>query len=80
MLLYGDADWPGDLDDSKLTSGYRFKLNGAIISWKSKKQTCVVLSTAKVEYMALERVAQLVVWMQCLLYNFNEAHVDSALI
>ncbi len=43
---YSDADWAGDLDDRKSTSGYLFMLGGAAISWKSKKQTAVALSTA----------------------------------
>ena len=53
---YSDADWAGDLDDRKSTSGYIFQMGGAAISWRSKKQTCVALSTAEAEYMALASV------------------------
>lgn len=35
---FSDADWGGDLDDRKSTSGYLFQLSGASISWRSKKQ------------------------------------------
>ena len=41
---YSDADWAGDVNDRKSTSGYVFKLSGAAISWRSKKQSCVALS------------------------------------
>ena len=41
---FSDADWAGDLDDRKPTSGYIFQLSGAAISWRSKKQACAVLS------------------------------------
>ena len=43
---YSDADWAGDIDDRKSTSGYMFKIAGASVSWRSKKQSCVALSTA----------------------------------
>ena len=41
---FSDADWAGDIDDRKSTSGYLFQVGGASISWKSKKQSCVALS------------------------------------
>ena len=50
---FSDSDWGGDLDDWKSTSGYLFHLGGAAVSWRSKKQTCVALSTAEAGYMAL---------------------------
>ena len=49
---YSDADWAGDIDDRKSTSGYLFKLSGASISWRSRKQSCVALSTAEAEYIS----------------------------
>lgn len=64
---YSDADWAGDLDDRKSTSGYIFTLAGAAISWRSKKQTCVALSTAEAEYVALAIAAQEVVWLRQLI-------------
>ena len=61
---YSDADWGGDLDDRKSTSGYLFQLSGAAVSWRSKKQTCVALSTAEAEYMALASAAQEAMWLR----------------
>jgi len=49
LVGYLDSDWAGDLDGRKSTSGYLFKLCGAPISWRSKKQTSVALSTAEAE-------------------------------
>ena len=43
----------GDLNDRKSTSGYTFHTSGATVSWRSKKQTCVALSAAAAEYIAL---------------------------
>jgi len=44
---YSDSDWGGDLDDRKSTSGYLFQISGGPVSWRSKKQSCVALSTAE---------------------------------
>ena len=64
---YSDADWAGDVGDRKSTSGYVFLLGGAAISWKSSKQTCVALSTAEAEYVALAAAAQEAIWLQQLM-------------
>ncbi len=40
-----------------LASGCLFQIGGTAITWKSKKQACVALSTAEVEYMALSGAA-----------------------
>ena len=61
--LYGfsDADWAGDISTRKSTSGYVFRLGNATISWKSKRQSVVELSTTEAEYVALYAASQEVV-------------------
>ena len=61
---YSDSDWAGDLNDRKSTSGYLFQISGAAISWRSKKQTCVALSTAEAEYIALASASQEAMWLR----------------
>ena len=61
---YSDADWGGDLDDRKSTFGYVFLISGGAVSWRSKKQTCVALSTAEAEYIALASATQEALWMR----------------
>ena len=39
FIGYSDADWTGDLDDGRSNSGYVFKLSGAAVSWRSKKES-----------------------------------------
>ena len=41
LVGYSDADWGGDPDDLKSTSGYCFQIGGTLVSWKSKKQSSV---------------------------------------
>ncbi|GMF39857.1 unnamed protein product [Phytophthora fragariaefolia] len=62
-----DADWAGDLTDRKSTSGYLFKVTGGPISWGSKKQSGVSLSTSEAEYIALSLAIQGGKWVHKLL-------------
>ena len=64
LVGYSDSDWAGDLDDRRSVSGYMFKLCGAPISWRSKKQASVALSTAEAEYVALSSATQETVWLR----------------
>ena len=59
LLGHSDADWGLD-EDRQSISGYCFSLSksGPLISWKSRKQATVALSTCEAEYMALAAAAQ----------------------
>lgn len=48
---YNDADWAADLDTGRSTSGYIFNLGSGAISWLSKRQPTVALSSCEAEYM-----------------------------
>eukprot|EP00253_Pinus_taeda_P019758 PITA_19758 len=52
IRAFVDADWAGDLDQRRSTSGYVFNLFGGAVSCMSKKQYVLALSTIEVEYMA----------------------------
>lgn len=58
-----DSDWGADVNDRKSYSGYVFKWHGGAISWSSKKQATVALSTAEAEYMALSAASQESLWL-----------------
>ena len=47
---YTDADWAGYKADRRSTSGFVFSLGSGAISWSSKKQPIVALSSTEVEY------------------------------
>ncbi|KAH9672571.1 hypothetical protein KPL70_017783 [Citrus sinensis] len=64
---YVDSDFAGDLDKRKSIIGYVFTLAGAAISWVSKLQTVVALSTTEAEYMAVTQACKEAIWIQRLL-------------
>ncbi|XP_059598696.1 secreted RxLR effector protein 161-like [Vitis vinifera] len=51
VACYTDADWAGNVDDRKNTSGGCFYIGNCLVAWMSKKQNFVSLSTAKAEYI-----------------------------
>jgi hypothetical protein len=59
-----DADWAGDLDRKRSTSGYMFNLFGGAISWMSKRQAVVALSTTESEYMVATHASKEAIWLQ----------------
>jgi hypothetical protein len=61
---YIDASFDTDPDDSKSLIGYVYILNGGAVSWRSCKQSVIVGSTTKAEYMAASEVLSEGVWMR----------------
>jgi hypothetical protein len=53
LIGYSDADWGGDYISRRSTTGYLFYFNNSLISWTSKLQHTVALSSCEAEYMAL---------------------------
>jgi len=51
LIAYTDSDYAGDLNDRKSTSCYIFMLNSGAVSWSSKKQPIVTLSTTEAEFV-----------------------------
>ena len=72
LIGYSDADWAGDVDTRKSTSGYVFMLGKATVAWASKKQSVVALSTTEAEYIALCSATQEAVWLRRLLQSLRE--------
>lgn len=64
---YTDADWAADAHDRKSTTGYVFFLGSTPITWNSRKQPTVALSSTESEYMALTEGTKEAVWLRRLL-------------
>ena len=67
LFGYSDADWAGDVDTRRSTSGYVFQIGSSTVSWSSKKQTTVAKSSTEAEYVALSSATQEAVWLRSLM-------------
>lgn len=67
LVGYSDADFAGDVDTRRSTSGYVFVLNGAAVSCLSKVQPTVATSTMEAEYIASVQAAREAVWLKLLI-------------
>ena len=65
--FYVDASFAADLDTRRSTTGYVFKIAGGPLSWQSRMQTSVALSSMESEYMAASAAVQEAIWLNRLL-------------
>ncbi len=63
LVRYCDVDWAGDLEDKRSTTWFVFMMGGGAISWSSKQQPIITLSTTEAEYMASTQVTKEAIWM-----------------
>ena len=82
MILQGFSDsyWVGWFADRKSTSGCCFSLGSAMISWCSRKQTSIALSTAEAEYMVASEATQEAVWLRKLLAGLFDKNLGPTVI
>jgi hypothetical protein len=71
LIGYSDSDYVGCKVDRKSTSGTCHFLGRSMVSWSSKKQTSVALSTAEAEYIAAGQCCAQLLWMRQTLRDFG---------
>jgi len=71
LIGYSDANWGNDVNTRRSTTGYIFYLSGGAISWSSKRQATVALSSTEAEYMALTQATKEAIWLRGLLAELN---------
>jgi hypothetical protein len=71
LIRYFDADWAGCKIDKKSTSGTCQLLGRSLVSWASKKQNSVDLSTAEAEYIAAGHCCAQLLWMRQTLRDYG---------
>jgi len=64
---YVDAEWAGDVDACRSTTGFIFTLNDGLVSWASKRQSTVATTTAEAEYVAAAMATKEALWLRKLL-------------
>ncbi|KAK1422393.1 hypothetical protein QVD17_25482 [Tagetes erecta] len=67
IQAYTDADWAGDKGNRRSTSGYFTLVGGNLVTWRSKKQKVVALSSAEAEFRGIARGLAEVLWIRKLL-------------
>ena len=72
LEAYVDSDWAGDINDRRSCTGYVTMLAGGPISWNSRKQRSVALSTMEAEYMALSEVTKEVIYLRKLMKHIKQ--------
>ncbi|KAM1053550.1 hypothetical protein ACFX2I_000976 [Malus domestica] len=77
---YTDSDYAGDQDDRKSTSGYVFMMSSGAVSWSSKKQPVVTLSTTEAEFIAAASSACQVVWLRRIMESLNQEQYGPTLV
>ena len=66
-----DADWAGNADDRKSTLEGCFYVGNNLVSWVSKKQNSISLSTVEAEYIAVGSCCTQLLWMRKLLHDYG---------
>eukprot|EP00253_Pinus_taeda_P035140 PITA_35140 len=74
------CDWARSVDDQKITSGYVFHMGSGAISWASKKQPIVALSTAEAEYVAATAATCQAIWMRRMLRSLDQEQAKGTVI
>jgi Reverse transcriptase (RNA-dependent DNA polymerase) len=64
---YTDADWAGSVCDRKSTTGYFTFVGGNLVTWRSKKQNVVALSSAEAEFRGMVKGICELLWLRRLL-------------
>lgn len=80
LIGFTDSDYAGDNDDRKSTSRYVFMLNSATVSWSSKKQPVVNLSTTEAEFIVAASCACQSIWLRRILDQFADKQEGATVI
>ncbi|GKD28902.1 putative RNA-directed DNA polymerase [Tanacetum coccineum] len=76
--LYTNADWAGDKNNRRSTSGYFTLVGGNLVTWRSKKQKVVALSSAEAKFCGITRGIAKVLWVRKLLAEIGYPPQESS--
>lgn len=74
---YSDSDWAEDRHDRRSTTGYTYCFGCGPISWRSREQATVLLSSTEAEYKALSDSCREGLWLQNLLHEMKLRPLDA---
>ena len=76
---YVDANMDGDKDSRRSTTRYVFTVGGIVVSWISKLQQVVALSTMEAEYVAATEASKEMIWLQRFMEELGKKQENSRL-
>lgn len=79
LTAYSDADYAGDLDSRKSTSGYLIFYNEGLINWKSNKQKYTATSSCESEYVSAAECVKELIYIKNLLEELRSDDVNITL-
>ncbi|XP_058746032.1 uncharacterized mitochondrial protein AtMg00810-like [Vicia villosa] len=80
LVGWTDSDYAGDYDDRRSTSGYVFTIGSGAISWCSKKQPIVTLSTTEAEFVAAASCACQSVWLRAIMKQLQQEQTGNTIV
>ena len=80
LIGWTDSDWAQDIDSRRSVGGFVFEIAGGVVSWSSKKQPTVALSTVEAEYMAASNATKEAIWLRSLLEDLGFKQVAATII
>jgi hypothetical protein len=72
LLAYCDADWAGEVDKRRSTTGFGIMYLGCLVAWQSRLQKTIAHSSTEAEYMALTECGRELTWWRLLLVELGE--------
>lgn len=80
LIGWTDSDWAQDIDTRRSVGGFIFDVAGGSVSWSSKKQPTVALSTVEAEYMAASNATKEAIWLRILLEDLGFTQTGATMI
>jgi hypothetical protein len=80
LIGWTDSDWAQDTDSRHSVGSFVFDVAGGSVSWSSKKQPMVALSTVEAEYMATSNATREAIWLWTLLEDFGFTQAEAMTI
>ena len=80
LTCYSDSDWAGDKDSRKSVTGWAIFLCRCLVSWGSRGQKTVSLSSSEAEYVALTEVSKEVLFVRSILSFLDKDSVEYPIV
>jgi hypothetical protein len=77
LTAYCDADWAGDPETWRSTTGFIIMFGGSAIYWSTRQQKTIAISTTEAEYMAAAETVKEIKWIKQLLRDLGQDKIST---